>query len=1329
MRHQLVAVLFLLSLLQTRVFVTADAPSVARHRCIHRHSNTLQRITKAAAELNVEYVASNTSTPTATKSLSVADDGDAFLLDRPSRTVSALAAEPPAGLGGKSGLAAAAQTPRDLTYPPMRIRFDVSHLFNASHFCTDVGSQRSDKLGGNVTCKQDDLFRAWKRDFVLHRIIPILGSSVEQWLSLKDAVAADQNELTTAPRDAGGNRASRVIVPQGICGSSIVVPHSHSTKGVYNADFIVYVLAAPLHDTVTTTNSRASASTSSRTIAWATYCAVDRRTKRPLVAVMNFVPSSLVLHAAPSASASEGASSSSSFWLRTLKRAWRTLVSSSTTTGGATEKQLRSAVYNANQAISSYYAQWTAQHHRSLLHELLHALGFAPSQLQRYAAMVTLRRASTSTTSAAALVITTPKVKVAVQSWMNCTSAKALPGAALERSGSEGTVGAHWERLQFHDDLMAGVLSPSAALSDMTIAFFDSLPYYRADRRYAEHPMWGYHAGCDFAAGVCRPVGRFAAFDEASSSTNSHRPYWTTDAESVTRSRYWCEAMPPSAAGHTQCTADRRAIGFCFAQREPPNKGSSAGDRKRSPAAPSVESHGLSLLMEGCPIVEPYSNRVCDSSPVFESPVGDATGADFTEDNVHYQRSVLVKDQGYYFGPFSRCFASSEVRRLDRETRRALAEQMSRATDSSAGGVNGVFLSSSLSSNVRRAPVAHPLVTARCLQTRCLKGGTAVEVRVGTEWIQCPADGGAGVVAVPPTSGYAGWVGCEAAVLYCADATQLQRPTQLLSNTPPATSKTSSTVLPFYRVTVTFSISLSAAPVAQPLTVTAETAATFRMSLVDSDRAFQAALQRDLARHRARRALSPLGAVMGQRVAGATRLTTATFAAFAEDGGDDVERRNSSRSGAFPLNWKGLVSADLEVVAHGADEALSRTQAWLVATPKGATAPLAVTDGARLSEVELISTAEWLSRSSCAALASTSRADNNSYLLSVDETGSLPISSSVLPAETDAAEPAVAPRAVCQVRGLVTSLPVRWKASARNHTATFSVVGPLDVSEHHSGAIDLREVAVVHLRFRRNHAAAMSALWPNSTTATQRAPALDVEAWVSQAASLLALAKDMGALLGLSSQMVRVASIRRSANIQEPGHGTVNTSRAKKAADGLSPSLQDAMDVGFVVSLPMSDEATLWDGAGAKGSAASSASDVLLSWTAFTARVRVGWLRQLTELVDGEGAEERSLCLLRHANALFQEQQRDSAEDGTAFANATLAVRCPIVLDAVVRMHAPRPGASAEDLFLGSSMGKTEPWWERRVVEVRGFTVTVASFLGSVLVAVVLVLCACRSGR
>lgn len=1336
MRVTVALLLALIISLPCTVSRAAGVTAAPHHRCIHAHADALLRLTRSAVELDVDYVADLSSPHNAT----AIEETEPLPSPVLSRAVTGLSAD--FSLGEVNTFAARR---------PLRIHFDVSHLHRDAHICTAVGQLRGDKLGGNVTCGEDDLASAWKRDFVVHRLLPLLQSSVPQWLHLSHE---------DAPEAAAKARTSRVVVPQGVCGPHVSIPSSHSSRGVFDADFIVYVMAAPLHDALTTTSTRASASASSRTVAWATYCAVERRRGRPMVAIMNFVPSSLVIREVSAATTAAAAARSAAQprWRRLLLHAWRLLFSADPDRRALEEERLSHAAERASEVTEAYVNQWTAQHYRSLLHELLHALGFAPTQLLRQSTRMTAATnhpASTTTRNASVLYVTAPAVTSAVQSWMKCRNASVLPGAALEQSGPDGTVGAHWERLYFHDDLMAGVLSPTAALSDTTMAFFDSLPYYAVDRRYAEHAVWGYGAGCGFAGGGCTPLRRFAAFDAADDTVAGNRSFLplhnsssssSNDVDTMTRQRYWCEATAATAAGHTQCTSDRRAIGFCFAQRGARRGSRSAG---ATATAAAVESRGLSLLMEGCPIVEPYSNRVCDTSTGVEGLVDDAAA------DAHYQRGMLVEGQGYYFGPYSRCFASSDIRQLDHVATRLLGGGQSTATsfpdtESGSDGNGARTATPSPSVAAAQTPASHTLVTSRCLQTRCVGGGAAVELRVGSEWIACPADGRAGVVAVPPTSGFMGWVGCEAAELYCAGAMQLQPPSNLARTSPLATDEkvAPASPLPFYRVTVTFVLALGVWKRTNPLSGLSGSpegaAAALRMVLISSDRAFQAALQKDLARHRVQqRPLLPLGAVVQQRVVGATRLTSASLAVFASSSTVVTAGAfNANETVAFPLTWDALVAVSLEVVARSSDEALAETQAWLSASSAASDVPATVGDDsvARLSVQNFEATASWLSQSSCAAAAMLMRIKGEKHSSDSWRAGEHAFDDvSAIPADvvaTEWEEAALLPAcAAMSGTGVGTPSLATWNVSAHDNTASLAVSGPLDVSEQGRGPSDLREVARVHLRlYVLNQSSEKDEVFAENAT-SDTVPAMQhvsadavAERWLTHATTLLALTKDVSGLLGVSLAWVHVAAVHH-----KKGGAAVKAGRtAVSEAAATSAPQHHTLDVSFVVSLPALEELPerfmAYAAAESADSSSAARSSVPATWTAFTDHARRVWYAQLRRVAEGTPAGGL-WCPLHHTNVFYKESLFSVGQDAGADHAATEPL-CPVVLDGAVSVHAPRPGASPTDFL--AHVGRPPPvlrWWERRVMVVGGRAVDVAALLASFVVAVVLLHCAHRFGR
>ncbi|ORC92233.1 surface protease GP63 [Trypanosoma theileri] len=116
---------------------------------------------------------------------------------------------------------------------------------------------------------------------------------------------------------------------------------------------------------------------------------------------------------------------------------------------------------------------------------------------------------------------------------------------------------------------------------------------------------------------------------------------------------------------------------------------------------------GVTPLMDYCPIVVGYGNRQC-TQPV-----------ESTSDDALY---------GFYFGTQSRCVPTH----------------------------NMVKKGYTIDDN-----------NPRCLMVRC-RLGKQVEVFVGSYWLECPADGSAGVITIPAYTGYNGEIHCERAEKVCS---------------------------------------------------------------------------------------------------------------------------------------------------------------------------------------------------------------------------------------------------------------------------------------------------------------------------------------------------------------------------------------------------------------------------------------------------------------------------------------------------------------------------------------------------------------------------------
>eukprot|EP00672_Neobodo_designis_P027464 CAMPEP_0174845254 /NCGR_PEP_ID=MMETSP1114-20130205/11617_1 /TAXON_ID=312471 /ORGANISM="Neobodo designis, Strain CCAP 1951/1" /LENGTH=821 /DNA_ID=CAMNT_0016079501 /DNA_START=142 /DNA_END=2605 /DNA_ORIENTATION=+ len=136
----------------------------------------------------------------------------------------------------------------------IRVTFSTADLSDTSKHCTRAGQVVPDFAGGSVTCTADDILTSTRRSVLTNNILPAAFAKLSAALKLE--------RLT-----------SNIVVPQGAC-SHFTIPASHSSTGVANADYVLYVAAAP---------------TSGSTLAWAGGCRTDS-SGRIVIGRANFGP-------------------------------------------------------------------------------------------------------------------------------------------------------------------------------------------------------------------------------------------------------------------------------------------------------------------------------------------------------------------------------------------------------------------------------------------------------------------------------------------------------------------------------------------------------------------------------------------------------------------------------------------------------------------------------------------------------------------------------------------------------------------------------------------------------------------------------------------------------------------------------------------------------------------------------------------------------------------------------------------------------------------------------------------------------------------------------
>jgi leishmanolysin len=204
----------------------------------------------------------------------------------------------------------------------------------------------------------------------------------------------------------------------------------------------------------------------------------------------------------------------------------------------------------------------------------------------------------------------------------------------------------------------------------------------------AEYMAWGNNAGCSFITSACN----------------------------VNDGKYWCNGTG------TRCTGLRGAIGYCTI-----SSSYTADLASYFQYFTDARTGGTSSLMDYCPVLVGYSNRVCTSTT--------------------YNRTSSDTFYGHYYGDGGRCYDAQVAQ-----------------SGSSYGSAQ------------------------RCLYSRCLYG-TQLQLNPGSNvslgWTSCPADGSAlNGVAVNTSSGFTGTVDCPPASDVCGDST-LHWPSAVTTAAPP----------------------------------------------------------------------------------------------------------------------------------------------------------------------------------------------------------------------------------------------------------------------------------------------------------------------------------------------------------------------------------------------------------------------------------------------------------------------------------------------------------------------------------------------------------------
>lgn len=282
--------------------------------------------------------------------------------------------------------------------------------------CQEVGQLvNTQQYTGEATCTADDILTDAKRSYIVDTLMPRAVRYIQSALNVDRIVG----NLTLEP----------------FC-QDVQLPAGHRSPGVANTDFAVYVTAAPQI-------------AKSQAVAWANWCMLDATTSRPVVGLINFIPSALT-----------------------------------------------NAVKLDQQVVGLDVM--------TAIHELFHAMGYTANFFGEYVDLNGVRQSDglkeyySTALDKVVTKLTFPRALREARLYFGCPE---MDGIELEDEGGPGTAGTHWEKRVHNQEVVAGVSSTTRIfVSSFTLAYFEDLGYYTANLAAAQNSLmaFGKDAGCDF---------------------------------------------------------------------------------------------------------------------------------------------------------------------------------------------------------------------------------------------------------------------------------------------------------------------------------------------------------------------------------------------------------------------------------------------------------------------------------------------------------------------------------------------------------------------------------------------------------------------------------------------------------------------------------------------------------------------------------------------------------------------------------------------------------------------------------------------------------------
>ena len=153
---------------------------------------------------------------------------------------------------------------------------------------------------------------------------------------------------------------------------------------------------------------------------------------------------------------------------------------------------------NINMKHVSYGKVATESMLYTLVHEVMHVLAFAPSLYSLFQQPEPIYVKEEITTNAGTIEtykLVTPKLVALAKSHYGCET---IDGVLLENEGDQGSVGAHFEKLHYGNEVMTAAINSHPIFSVFSLGILEDSGWYIVDYTKAERLIWGKDRGCSF---------------------------------------------------------------------------------------------------------------------------------------------------------------------------------------------------------------------------------------------------------------------------------------------------------------------------------------------------------------------------------------------------------------------------------------------------------------------------------------------------------------------------------------------------------------------------------------------------------------------------------------------------------------------------------------------------------------------------------------------------------------------------------------------------------------------------------------------------------------